>query len=749
MKENYNESNLIENHEKSEFGLSIIPVSSQKKPFRPWAEHQTKISPISNWHSHFTNQGTVGIITGAISGNLEILDFDLKNDPEGTIWDEFVELIPQDMYNRFLIQTTPNGGYHIIYRCEDATIEKNLKLALHTDQAVIIETRGEGGYFCHSSINNKVVQGNFKLNDLDVDIPVLTSDEREFLLETARSLTRYFKTITPTKNKKNDEPFTYKEPAINEFNNKYQILDLFTKYGWEIVDEDDDKYYLLRDGSSAAHSGYYFKESKTFFCFSTSTVFEPEKPYNHFQILQKLEGNDDYKTALRLLNDYGYNVSSRRERVTTDDIAEYLNDAGVQYDSFIQDLTLNGKVIDEMDYNTLFIDLKKHFDGDIARSKFEETIKSHYITRVNPIEDFIEQNSFRRPTGTFDKWLDCIELQNPNIDRSIVLYFIKKWYTGMIAQALGGEYSNEYFLALLSVEQGIGKTTLLRKYTLPKELQDYRTEHPLNSDDDFKVMMSQSLLIIDDEMDGRTYEQSKTFNTIMSEDEIKLRRKYDRRISTIKRRCSFAGSGNNLNVIREHKNRRIIPLEISQIYYDKLLEVDYADLFMEAYNLYIKGFKYSYNKEDSPLLEQLYSDYVQKTDVDLVLDEYVLPPESDEDNHQISALDLVTTLAIHFPYFSFMIRSFATGEECLQHLDESPDIVVLDYYLNSREKKAANGIDILKEIKSLDKSLPVVMLSSQKNFSVAAQSIQHGAVHYVVKGQKAFGEVRQIIAANV
>jgi len=662
MKQNYNESHLIENPKKSEFGMSIIPVSSNKTPFRPWAEYQTKIAPISEWHSHFIKEGTVGIITGAISGNLEILDFDLKNDPIGTIWDEFVELIPQDMYNRFLIQTTPNGGYHIIYRCEDATIEKNLKLALHTDQAVIIETRGEGGYFCHSSINNKVIQGNFNLNDLDVDIPVLTSDEREFLLETARSLTRFFKTITPTKNKKNDEPFTYKEPAINDFNDKYHIIDLFTKYGWEVVDEDDDKYYLLRDGSSAAHSGYYFKDSKTFFCFSTSTPFEPEKPYNHFQILQKLEGNDDYKTTLRLLNDYGYNVSSRRERVTTDDIAEYLNDTGVRYDTFIQDLTLNGKVIEELDYNTLFIDLKKHFDMEISRSKFEETIKSHYINIINPVEDFIEANSFRKPSGTFEQWLNCMELQNKDIDRSVVLRFLKKWYVGMIAQALGGEYPNEFFLTLLSVEQGIGKTTLLRKYTLPKELHDYRVEHALSVDDDFKVMMSQSLLIIDDEMDGRTYEQEKTFKTVLSTKELTMRRKYDRRISTIKRRCSFSGSGNNLNVIREQKNRRIIPLEIVKIHQDKLPMIDYTDLFMEAYHLYANGFKYSYESEDSPLLGQLYTDYVQKTDIDLVLDEYVLTPESNEDIYQISALDLVTTLAIHYPYFSKRINNVTVGK---------------------------------------------------------------------------------------
>ena len=46
----------------------------------------------------------------------------------------------------------------------------------------------------------------------------------------------------------------------------------------------------------------------------------------------------------------------------------------------------------------------------------------------------------------------------------------------------------------------------------------------------------------------------------------------------------------------------------------------------------------------------------------------------------------------------FNIKSFPTGEACLQSLDEQPDAVVLDYHLNSKEKDAANGIDILKEI---------------------------------------------------
>ena len=100
-------------------------------------------------------------------------------------------------------------------------------------------------------------------------------------------------------------------------------------------------------------------------------------------------------------------------------------------------------------------------------------------------------------------------------------------------------------------------------------------------------------------------------------------------------------------------------------------------------------------------------------------------------------------------YSGFTIATFPTGEACLQNLHLQPSIVVLDYYLNSKEKDAANGIDILKEIKSRNKALPVIMLSSQKSYGTATQTILYGAVHYVIKGQDAFEEIYQLIKANV
>lgn len=661
MKQEWNDNNnvLDAKIEPKEFGLSIIPVSHQKTPFKPWSEFQSTISPIASWHSHYSENGTVGIIAGKISGNLECIDIDIKNDPTKKIITEYSNLIPNDLYKKLLIQTTPSGGQHFIYRCPEATIDRNLKLAHHTDRTVIIETRGEGGYFCTSKVNNKVIQGELDIENLHTEIPIITPEERNLLLDLARSLNRYF----PSGNtSKKGEPFSYGEPAINDFNNKYMIIKLFEKHGWSAVNEDDEKFYLRRDGTTAAHSGYYFKESKTFFCFSTSTEFTPEKPYNHFQVLQMLEGKNDYRTTLRLLKDYGFEVESKSDRITSDDIAKYLNDKGVRYDTFIQDLTIKGKIIEELDYNTLYIDLKKHFDKEIPRTRFEETIKSNYIKTINPILDFIEKNKDRHPVGMFEKWLDCMVLKNKSIDRTLLLKYLKKWYVGMIAQALGYEFPNEFFLTLLSVEQGVGKTTLLRNYTLPKELHAYRKEHSLSFDDDFKVLMSQALLIVDDEMDGRSYEQDKTFKTVLSTKELTMRRKYDRRISTIKRRCSFAGSGNYLFVVREQQNRRIIPVEIEKIHFDRLAEIDYTDLFMEAYNFLVNDFKYSYQQDNKQELKQLYADYIQYSDVDLIFDEFVQKPENEGNAFLITNLDLVNELLEKFPYASKRINVLAIGK---------------------------------------------------------------------------------------
>jgi hypothetical protein len=193
---------LASDNTKLGFGLSIIPVSSSKIPFCQWKQYQFKTAPVENWYNHYQNQATVGIIAGWVSQNIECIDIDIKNDPLATIYEEYKSLIPEDLFLRLIIQTTPNHGYHFIYRCPDAVIDNNQKLALHSNQQVIIKSIGDG-YFCTNKLNNQILQGQFDLsNPSEIIIPIITPTDREFLLETAKSLTRYFP--KPTANLSDD-----------------------------------------------------------------------------------------------------------------------------------------------------------------------------------------------------------------------------------------------------------------------------------------------------------------------------------------------------------------------------------------------------------------------------------------------------------------------------------------------------------------------------------------------------------------
>lgn len=103
--------------------------------------------------------------------------------------------------------------------------------------------------------------------------------------------------------------------------------------------------------------------------------------------------------------------------------------------------------------------------------------------------------------------------------------------------------------------------------------------------------------------------------------------------------------------------------------------------------------------------------------------------------------------AEHLPFVS--TQSFSTGEQCIQALRANPDLLILDYYLNSKESTAANGMDILKQVKQINRDIPIIMLSSQTNYGTAAQTIASGAIHYVMKGQEAFHEILQLAKANL
>ena len=92
------------------------------------------------------------------------------------------------------------------------------------------------------------------------------------------------------------------------------------------------------------------------------------------------------------------------------------------------------------------------------------------------------------------------------------------------------------------------------------------------------------------------------------------------------------------------------------------------------------------------------------------------------------------------------VTMYHTGEEALADVGMAPDMVILDYQLDTVKADAMNGIQVLAKLKEGYPDLPVIFLSSQDRMEVAANTIKYGAHDYIVKNETAFHKLE--IAVN-
>jgi two-component system OmpR family response regulator len=91
------------------------------------------------------------------------------------------------------------------------------------------------------------------------------------------------------------------------------------------------------------------------------------------------------------------------------------------------------------------------------------------------------------------------------------------------------------------------------------------------------------------------------------------------------------------------------------------------------------------------------------------------------------------------------ITSFTTGEECLLQLAKKPDVVVLDYFLNSKLKDAKDGLAILIKIKEMAPDTHVIILSAYENVEIALNCIRYNAFNFIVKNETTFLRLKHSI----
>lgn len=95
--------------------------------------------------------------------------------------------------------------------------------------------------------------------------------------------------------------------------------------------------------------------------------------------------------------------------------------------------------------------------------------------------------------------------------------------------------------------------------------------------------------------------------------------------------------------------------------------------------------------------------------------------------------------------YLYKIKAFESGEDAIKDMELRPEIVVLDYHLNSNNPNSMNGVEVLKTIKDIAPETQVIMLSGQDKIDVGVDTMKYGAFDYVVKGESAFARVENII----
>lgn len=290
-------------------GYSVIATGDTKRAILQWKKFQSEIPDEKELQKQFTHAQARGlaVICGAVSGNLEVVDVDVKYDLTGTLWEDLSEMI-KPLLDKLYIVKTKSAGYHLYYKCE--VIEQNQKLASrpateeelknnpNVKEIVLIETRGEGGY-----VIAPPTPGYEKINEFNV--PVLTIGERDFLLSSARSFNQIVEEIR--EDHKVNTNASFQKTPWDDYNSKCDVVALLEKHGWSFIKKSGPRLLMKRPGITDQYcSGDYHEEKNLFKVFSSSTPFDLNKGYKPFAVYAILEHGGDYSAAAKQLIHDGY-----------------------------------------------------------------------------------------------------------------------------------------------------------------------------------------------------------------------------------------------------------------------------------------------------------------------------------------------------------------------------------------------------------------------------------------------------------
>jgi len=194
-------------------------------------------------------------------------------------------------------------------------------------------------------------------------------------------------------------------------------------------------------------------------------------------------------------------------------------------------------------------------------------------------------------------------------DAIFAKHFISKWLCSVVASVYGKH--SPLCLVLVGEVQGTGKSEWFRRL-FPKKLKEYYSENKLDTTEkDIYLLMSNKLVIMDDEFGGKSKLESKIFKELTSKESFDFRCVYGRNIEHFQRLSVLCGTTNDIALLNDVSgNRRILPIYIpGQMNYEMYNSVDKKALWTEVYNLYSNGFQYELTPEDINYLNNNTKDF--------------------------------------------------------------------------------------------------------------------------------------------
>jgi hypothetical protein len=309
--------------------LCVLPAlrrgDEKRVALRTWKPYQGRLPTPEEIEKWFATDGSaMCIVCGAVSGHLEMIDFDLGGEAFEA-WRDAVGTAAPGLADRLVFESTPSGGRHAIYRCEQKVsgntalarrrIETNAPEPIkvngktykprsdadgqgHVD-VTLIETRGEGGVFlCAPSDGYELLQGDLRAP------PVLTTDERDILLGCAWALDEVPRpVIDGPQHTTPGAPPSALRPG-DDFNDRGDPRRILERHGWTLARAGENEYWR-RPGKAAGTSATL--RAGVFYVFSSNAPpFEPRHGYSPFAVLALLEHNGDFNAAAAALAAQGY-----------------------------------------------------------------------------------------------------------------------------------------------------------------------------------------------------------------------------------------------------------------------------------------------------------------------------------------------------------------------------------------------------------------------------------------------------------